>query len=116
MAIRTRHPRRVASSARRRGADLARHAAPTVRRAAIAAGDAHDRPRSRTSEHDAAATAYDDGVGLLFAFVATTLVMVVGISAMALSGGWWWLVPVVLVHLVATYVILARINALLDDA
>jgi hypothetical protein len=53
-------------------------------------------------------------MGLFAAFVVATLVMVVGIAAVALAETWWALVPVVLVHWFVTYVVLARINALID--
>lgn len=53
--------------------------------------------------------------GLLVAFTVTTMVMVVGVAALALLPAWWVLVPVVVVHWIATYVILARINALLSE-
>jgi hypothetical protein len=56
-----------------------------------------------------------DEAGLLLAFVVTTLVMVFGVIALAVLQSWWLLVPVVLVHWIATYVILARINGLLSQ-
>lgn len=56
-----------------------------------------------------------DETGLLLAFVVTTLVMVFGVIALAVLQFWWLLVPVVLVHWIATYVILARINGLLSQ-
>ena len=56
-----------------------------------------------------------DGTGLLVAFVVTTLVMVIGVIALAILQSWWLLVPVVLVHWIATFVILARINGLLSQ-
>ena len=53
--------------------------------------------------------------GLLVAFVVTTMAMVVGVTALAVLSSSWLLVPVVLVHWIATSVILARINALLSQ-
>ena len=117
MATRTRHFKRSASSARRRGAHATAHVAPAARRIASAPGDRHDGTRGRAPEQERASAGHDDdGVGLLFAFVATTMVMVVAICGLALLGGWWWLVPVVFVHWAATYVVFHKINVLLDDA
>jgi hypothetical protein len=42
-------------------------------------------------------------------------VMVAGVISLALLSSWWLLVPVVLIHWTATYVILARINGLLSQ-
>jgi hypothetical protein len=54
--------------------------------------------------------------GLLLAFVVTTLIMVVGVVALTALSAWWALVPVVLVHWIATSVILARISGLLNQS
>ena len=56
----------------------------------------------------------DAETGLLLAFVVTTLVMVAGVVGLAVLQSWWLLVPVVLVHWIATYVILARVGGLLS--
>jgi hypothetical protein len=77
--------------------------------------------RPRTRVHEAPPSPAGEGagphggLGLLVAFVATTMVMVIAITVLALTGLWWVLVPVVLVHWVATYVVLAGIGGLLGD-
>lgn len=57
----------------------------------------------------------DRGSGLLVAFLAATLVMVVAIAVVGLVDTWWVLAPIMLIDLAVTFGVLAGISRLLAD-
>lgn len=57
----------------------------------------------------------DRGVGIVAAFTAATLLMVVAIIVLASVDSWWVLVPVMLVDFAATFGVLRGITRLLSD-
>ena len=97
----------------RRGALRRRRAAPVA-----PTGHGSRAPSGACGPADAPAAAErapstGAGQGLLAVFVAATFVMVVGIAILGVVDHGWILVPVVLVHWVATFWVLSYIYGLL---
>ena len=111
MGTRTRAPERAATARRRRSRGAFHDATGAVSRRAVTEDASPDRDGTTGR-----VPVDEDGAGLFLAFLATTMIMVAAITALALAGSWGWLVPAVLIHWGATAVIFTRISRMLDDA
>lgn len=98
----------VRARAGRRNADGAAYrqlAAPHPQSPSIGRASAGARERSE----------WDRGLELLLAFLGATVIMVVAVALVGAVDAWWVLVPVMLVHLIVTFGVIATIVHLLGD-
>jgi hypothetical protein len=67
----------------------------------------------RRSPHAGRLPQRDHGIELLLVFFATTVTMVVAVTLVGAVDQWWVLVPVMLVHFVFTFAVIATIVRML---
>ena len=118
-------PTRTRSREIERARDELRRGALRRRRRAAPVAPTEQRPHTSSTPRDRAADPADlpegaepaqntgDGTGLVAVFVIATFVMVMGVVAVGAVDRTWILVPVVLVHWVATFWVLSYVYGLI---